>query len=268
MGEGVGQALRERHGPSRLIMLARAAAVAMAAALGLSGMARAQAPMKVSIETVGAWDQVATANYTFFVTAVPNSRITRAICAAALLRIPFSDIVKIENEGLKRWDIAPEHACVRLACHLHGSDVNDVEIAISANAPPRASTAKDYSGVSLRMKSAPDAAPVTLFERADIGKRSSDGAVELFNWSVSDKRPGPGIDYARVEIGLGATYAFAERLAARPKAIFEILPGEDRQIPLLAHEARSVEIGTAGIGEAVKRLKAMCPEMRRRVRGG
>lgn len=224
--------------------------------------------MKATVAAVGDWDQVATANYTFFVTAVPNSRITRAFCAADLLRVSITDIVKIQGEGLKRWDIAPEHACVRLACHLHGSDANDVEIAISANAPPRARTAKEYSGVSLRMKSSGDTAPATLFERADIGKRSPDGGVELLNWSVTDKRQGPGIDYVRVEITLGATYAFAERLAARPKAIFELLPGEDRQIPQFAHEARTVEISTAGVGEAVKRLKQMCPEMRRRARRG
>ena len=227
--------------------------------------------MKLAVEAVGDWDQVATANYTFFVTAVPNSRITRAFCTADLLRVSISDIVKIQGEGLKRWDIAPEHACVRLACQLHGSDANDVEITISANAPPRASAAKEYSGVSLSWLRGPGAivtdAPITLFERADIGARSPDGAAELLNWSVSDKRQGPGADYARIEVAFAATYRLVEKFAAVPVVKFRIGPGEDRQIPQFAHEARELAISTAGATEAVKRLKQMCPEMRRRVRG-
>jgi hypothetical protein len=247
----------------RRVRRTTAASAAIASALALAGAAAAQVGLRIEkMEQVGDWAKATAAGGALYVTATPNTRAARAYCLSSHLKIPYDEIpsfgasieagTEAEKIGASRG-----YACLRLGCVRSGAKA-EIGISLVANTPPEPGETGMPLGVSLRLRFAADAAPVPLFERADAGQRSRDGALELVNWSVSARREGADGPHAQVEVSFTAPLAFVERLAANPRVAFELRPGQDRQMDALKHGARTMEFGLAGTADVLADLRRTC----------
>jgi hypothetical protein len=132
-------------------------------------------------------------------------------------------------------------------------------VSLAANASPDPGETGMPLGLSLRLRFAAGEAPRFLFERAHAGEASRDGALVLQSWAVSDRREGAGgRRYAVVSLAFAAPFAFLEALAAKPRATFELGPGQDREIADFKHGARKMEFSLARAGDVIGDLRRRC----------
>lgn len=239
---------------------------AAALALALAGGAEAQVGLRIDkIEQLGDWEKATVAGTALFVSAMPNSRLARAYCLSSYLNVPYEEIPNFGTETRAEAEAAKvgasqSYACLRLACDHHGS--REIEVGLTANAPPNPSETGMPLGVSLRMRFAAGAAPLVLFERADAGQPSRDGALEMLDWRVSDRRDGADGPHAAVSLKFSAPLAFVEQLAAKPGVAFQLLSGQDRQMAAFKHGARTMEFGLARTAEVAAELRRLCARPR------
>jgi len=197
------------------------------------------------------------------VIATPNTRLARAYCLSSYLKIPYDEIPNIGAEAgaaAEKIGASRAYACLRLACHRSGA--NEIEVSLVANATPEPGETGMPLGVSLRLRFAAGETPVSLFERADAGQPSRAGGLEMLTWSVSDRRDGADGPYAQVGLSFSAPISFVERLAAKPRVAFHLLPGQDRQIAAFKHGARTMEFSLARTADVAAELRGLCARPR------
>lgn len=233
-------------------------AAAFALATGLAGAAAAQ----FKIETIGDWDRVSVEHLGFFVAAVPNTRAARGYCTWHFL----SDTRYVEALGrdpeVMKAGLARDYACLRLDCKPQGHG-GDAQLDLSANAAPPDEKTR-VEDAFLRMRLAPGEAPAVLFERMQQGARSRDGQLELLYADRARPRHAEKWDHVRPIVAMSASAAFLERLAARQKAEFELLPWANPRGTGISHAARTAAFSLARMPEILAALRAHCAERAKR----